>query len=127
MGFDAATFPDLDDPAQWDNARQLFAERFAERSRDEWCTVLLGSDACFAPMLSIAEAPSFAQNHDRATFVEIAGVVQPAPSPRFSRTPPAMPAAPDEPGASTHAVLRDWGIAAQRIASLVAEGVIAAD
>lgn len=126
MGFDPATFPDLDDPAQWDEAKRLFTLRFAERSRDEWCKVLLGTDACFAPMLTIAEAPEFAQNLDRATFVEIAGVFQPAPSPRFSRTPPAMPEAPDEPGASTHAVLRDWGISAQRIASLEAEGVIAA-
>jgi alpha-methylacyl-CoA racemase len=124
IGFGAEDFPDPEDRTAWPTGRQRMAERFAQRSRQEWCALLLGTDACFAPMLGFAEAPAFAQNRARGAFVEIAGVVQPAPSPRFSRTPASLPTPPEEPGASTHAVLHDWGIAPERIAELAARAVI---
>ena len=124
IGFDPASFPDPDDRASWPRGRELMAARFAERSREAWCDVLLGTDACFAPMLGFDEAPAFAQNRARAAFVEVAGVVQPAPSPRFSRTPAGVPTPPDAPGASTHALLREWGIAPDRIEALAADAII---
>jgi alpha-methylacyl-CoA racemase len=124
IGFDPTDFPDLDDRATWPLGRQLMAERFGQRSRDEWCELLLGSDACFAPMLGFAEAPDFLQNRAREAFVDVAGIVQPAPSPRFSRTPASRPTPPEEPGASTHAVLRDWGFSPEQIGKLEALSVI---
>jgi alpha-methylacyl-CoA racemase len=124
IGFAPRDFPDLDDRATWPIGRQLMAERFAQRSRDEWCELLLGTDACFAPMLGFAQAPAFLQNRARDVFVDVAGIVQPAPSPRFSRTPADRPTPPEEPGASTHAVLRDWGFAPERISELEALSVI---
>jgi crotonobetainyl-CoA:carnitine CoA-transferase CaiB-like acyl-CoA transferase len=91
--------PDLparDDPAGWEKLRRRFAERFAQRTRDEWTTVFAGLDACVAPVLSPLEAHAHPQNRARGTFVEVGGVRQPAPAPRFGRTPAAMPApAPD--------------------------------
>jgi alpha-methylacyl-CoA racemase len=124
LGFASAEFPDPDDRAQWPQGRQLMAERFAQRSRDEWCDLLLGSDACFAPMLGCGEAPAFAQNRAREVFVDVAGVVQPAPSPRFSRTAAGPPTPPEEPGASTHAVLAAWGFAPEQISALAARSII---
>jgi len=124
MGFDPATFPDVEDRATWPEARRMMAAAFARRSRDEWCALLQGTDACFAPMLSFQEAPEFVQNAARGAFVDIAGVTQPAPSPRFSRTPADLPTPPEQPGASTHSALRDWGIVPDRITALAARGLI---
>lgn len=125
IGFDPATFPDVDDRDNWPAAKELLARRFAERSRDDWNALLLGTDTCFAPMLSLREAPDFPQNQARQAFVDVAGIMQPAPAPRFSRTPPGIPSAPEEIGASTLAVLRDWGITPEQISALQAEAAIA--
>ncbi len=81
---------------------------FASRSRDDWCARLEGSDACFAPVLDWDEAPRHPHNVARATFVEVDGVVQPAPAPRLQRTPAAAPRAPQPPASDATAVLRDW-------------------
>lgn len=124
IGFDPATFPDVADRARWPEARALLAARFAERSRAEWCALLEGTDACFAPVLSLAEAPGHPQAVARAAHLAIDGVVQPAPAPRFSRTPAAPPSPAEAPGAGTHTVLAAWGIAAERIANLERLGVI---
>jgi len=126
IGFDPATFPDANDPARWPEARELLAGRFAERSRAEWCALLEGTDACFAPVLSLAEAPEHPQACARGTFVTVDGVVQPAPQPRFSRTPPAMPGAGEPAGASSRAVLADWGFDLTAIDRLEQAGVIRA-
>jgi alpha-methylacyl-CoA racemase len=97
---------------------------FKTRSRDEWCALLEGTDACFAPVLSMAEAPRHPHNVARGSFVEIDGVVQPAPAPRFSRTPSARPSAPQDQGAGTRTALAAWGIPLGRIEALVARGVL---
>ena len=83
---------------------------FAPRTREEWCRLLEGSDVCFAPVLSMAEAPLHPHNRERQTFVEVEGVVQPAPAPRFSRTPSRIQRTPAEPGEHTRAALKDWGV-----------------
>jgi alpha-methylacyl-CoA racemase len=86
--------------------------------------LLEGTEACFAPVLSMAEAPHHPHNVARGSFVEIDGVVQPAPAPRFSRTPTAKPTAPEEVGADTRSVLRGWEIPKERIEALIAGGVL---
>lgn len=124
MGFDPAAFPDMNDRKNWGEAKRLLAQRFAQKSREEWCALLEGTDACFAPVLPLAEAPGHPHNAERATFVQVDGLVQPAPAPRFSRTPAAAPTAPEAPGESGEAVLRGWGIADERIAELAKTGVL---
>lgn len=114
-----------DDPAEWPELKRLIAARIATRTRNEWCAVLEGSDACVAPVLTMEEAPGHPHNRARSTFVEVDGVVQPAPAPRFSRTVPATPTPPEPPGASTAAALADWGVEAVRIEALRTAGVVA--
>ena len=100
------------------------AALFKTRTRDEWCEVLEGTDVCFAPILSLSEAPSHPHNVARGTFVELDGVTQPAPAPRFSRTPSKIQKGPSADGVDTEAVLSDWGYDAARIAALRSAKVI---
>ena len=97
---------------------------FRTRTREEWCRLLEGSDVCFAPVLSMAEAPQHPHNRERQTFVEVEGVVQPAPAPRFSRTPSRIQRTPAEPGEHTRAALKDWGFSEAELERLQKEGVI---
>jgi alpha-methylacyl-CoA racemase len=103
--------------------RRALDNLFKTRTRDEWCALLEGTDACFAPVLSMAEAPQHPHNRARGTFVEVAGVVQPAPAPRFSRTTADRPTPPQDLGQGTRAALARWGIPQQRIDALLASGV----
>jgi alpha-methylacyl-CoA racemase len=112
------------DEARWPELKARFAALFATRSRDEWCALLEGTDACFAPVLDMAEAPRHPHNAARGAFVDIAGVTQPAPAPRFSRTAPEVSAAPAAPGEHTEDVLADWGWTGDAIAALKAAQVI---
>jgi alpha-methylacyl-CoA racemase len=112
------------DEARWPELKARFAALFATRSRDEWCALLEGTDACFAPVLDMAEAPRHPHNAARGTFVDIGGVTQPAPAPRFSRTAPSVGSAPPAPGEHTEDVLADWGWARDAIAALKAAQVI---
>jgi alpha-methylacyl-CoA racemase len=98
---------------------------FKTRTRDEWCALLEGTDACFAPVLSMAEAPHHPHNVARNAFVEVEGVVQPAPAPRFSRTPSTRPNAPQGQGEGTRSALADWGVPHDRIDSLIRDRAIA--
>ena len=81
------------------------------KTRDEWCALMEGTDVCFAPVLSLAEAPQHPHNLARETFVEVEGVTQPAPAPRFSKTPGAIQRPPASPGAHNDEILKDWEIA----------------
>ncbi len=120
---DDPVFSDQNDASRWPQMKQRLAEVFRSRTRDEWCARFDGSDACVAPVLDWDEAPAHAHNRARETFIDIDGVVQPAPAPRFSRTPTAVPvSAGRRPAAES--VLADWGIAAERIASLKGSGAI---
>ncbi|KFI06239.1 CaiB/BaiF CoA-transferase family protein [Massilia sp. BSC265] len=104
--------------AHWPELHERFAALFATRTRDEWCRLLEGTEVCFAPVLDLEEAPRHPHNAARRTFVEIDGVTQPAPAPRFSRTAPATPGVPSSPGADSEAVLADWGFTAESIEAL---------
>ena len=100
-----------DDPTTWPELRQAIARAFAARTRAEWTAVFEGTDACVAPVLSLTEAATHAHVAARGTFIEVGGVTQPAPVPRFSRTAPQHPTPPPRPGANALDVLRDWGLA----------------
>ncbi|MBE7247359.1 MAG: CoA transferase, partial [Actinomycetospora chiangmaiensis] len=106
--------------------RERLTDLFLTRTRAEWCAVLEGTDACFAPVLTMAEAADHPHNAARGTFVTVEGVTQPAPAPRFSRTPAAPPSPPQRRGEGTRSALAAWGIAADRIEALVAAGLLAA-
>ncbi len=115
-----------DDPAfamQWNGAawpqmKERIATLIATRTRDEWCRLLEGTDVCFAPVLDPDEAAAHPHNRARGTFVDVDGVTQPAPAPRFSRTPAQVRSPPPPPGQSDDAALADWGFAPAEIDAL---------
>lgn len=115
------------DRKSWPQMKDRVAALFRTKTRDEWCSIMEGSDICFAPVLSMAEAPRHPHNQHRGTFVEQDGVVQPAPAPRFSRTPGAIQRPPSQPGEHTEEALRDWGFSAPELERLRACGAIAAE
>lgn len=120
----------LDPGEQWDRAnwparQELLAETFARRTLADWCELLEGTDGCFAPVLDMDEAPQHAHNLRRGTFTHVAGVLQPSPAPRFSRTACPRPTAPAPPGAHTRAVLAELGLDAEDAAGLRDRGVVA--
>jgi alpha-methylacyl-CoA racemase len=124
LDIDPATMPPQMDRDQWPAAHARLAALFKTRTRDDWCRLLEGTDACFAPVLTSDEAQYHPHNALRATYVEIDGIVQPAPAPRFSRTRPDLPIAPQPPGPRTAAAaLAPW-LAADEIAALKAAGTI---
>jgi alpha-methylacyl-CoA racemase len=122
LGLDAAVLPAQNDRERWPELRRRFAAAIRSRTREEWCAVFAGSDACVAPVLSLSEAPMHPHNAARHTFIEQQGIVQPAPAPRFSRTPGAVQGPPVAAGTGGWAALRDWGFAAAEIEALRAQG-----
>jgi alpha-methylacyl-CoA racemase len=125
MEIDPKEMPAKLDRKRWPEAKANLAARFKARTRDEWCRLLEGSDACFAPVLSLAEAPIHPHNVARGTFIEVDGIVQPGPAPRFSRTPAGKPTPPEAPGERGNASLALWGFGPDEIASLKRAGVLA--
>ena len=122
-GLDEPLFDAQNDRSRWPAMRRRLTEVFASRSRDDWCALLEGSDACFAPVLDWDEAPRHPHNLARETHVEVDGVLQPAPAPRFSRTPAAQPTAPGSPPARQ--VLARWGWTGEEVDALEGSGVLA--
>ncbi|MFJ6169168.1 CaiB/BaiF CoA transferase family protein [Micromonospora orduensis] len=114
LGLADADLPAQHDVAGWPVLRERFAKVFAEGTRDEWTKLFDGTDACVAPVLSLAEAQCHPHLVARATFEEHSDVRQPAVAPRLSRTPGAIGGSPPVPGADTEAVLTDWGLGAHR-------------
>ncbi|MCZ4588769.1 CaiB/BaiF CoA-transferase family protein (plasmid) [Rhodococcus opacus] len=105
---DDPSLPGQLDRDGWAHLRTRFAEAFASRTRDEWSAVFADLDACVSPVLAPHEAPDGEHATARAGFVDVAGVRQPAPAPRFSRTPATEPTPPRLPGEDTEQVLTDW-------------------
>ncbi len=108
----------------WPEMREKVAAIFRGKTREQWCELMEGTDVCFAPVLDLAEAPKHPHNQARETFVDYAGVLQPAPAPRFSRTPGEIQSAAARVGEHSEQVLADWGFSTERIARLQAEGAI---
>jgi len=125
LGLDAGDLPAPADRARWPQLRERLAAVFRTRTRAEWCELLEGSDACVAPVLRPSEAPAHRHNLERGTFVPVGGSPQPAPAPRFSRTPPTPPSPPPAPGQHTDEVLAAWGFDAAEIAGLRGAGAVA--
>jgi alpha-methylacyl-CoA racemase len=116
--------PNRMDPQQWPELRERIAAAVKAKTRDEWADLAAASDACLSPVLTPAEAPQHPHNVERGTFVEVDGVTQPAPAPRFDRTPAATPQAPPRAGQDTDAVLTELGLADQ-IEALRQAGTVA--
>jgi len=115
--------PPQHDRARWPEMRALFEKTFKSKTRDQWCQVFEGSDACFAPVLSWSEARRDPHNTFRKTFVEVSGVEQPSPAPRFSHTPGMVRRAPPERGEGGRQALEDWGFAPAEIEKLKSRGL----
>jgi alpha-methylacyl-CoA racemase len=123
-GVDPQEFAPQTDPARWPELKQRLAKVIRGRTREEWCRVMEGTDVCFAPVLSMKEAPLHPHNRARGSFIEVAGVMQAAPAPRFSRTEAATPRAAQPAGSDTEAVLRDAGYDDAQIRALRERGVL---
>lgn len=124
LDLDPATLPDQDDRTQWPQTKKVFADVVRTRTRDEW-VARAGGRACVSPVLEVEESWADPHNVARGTFVEVAGVTQPAPQPRFSRSPAAVDGPPPAPGEHTRLALAAWGIAKDRIEAWEAAGAIA--
>jgi alpha-methylacyl-CoA racemase len=125
LGLAGESLPHQMDRSQWPALKEKIAAIIATKTRDEWCAIMEGTDVCFAPVLSMSEAPAHPHIKARGTFTEVAGVVQPAPAPRFSRTPPEIQRPPAHAGEHTEEALRDWGVADARLTELRSAGAIA--
>ena len=116
--------PEQNDRASWPSLKQRMAELIKTKTRDEWCELMEGTDACFAPVLEPGEAPSHPHNRHRGTFIDIEGVTQPGPAPRFSRTVPEVERPPARAGQHTDEALGDWGFTGDEIAKLREVGAV---
>ena len=121
-GIDDPAFKAQWDRSQWPALKEKLAAVLATRTRDAWCAVFEGSDACVAPVLDMDEAPLHAHNLSRNTFIEVNGIIQPAPAPRFSGTPAGQPTPPQPDGDAQ--VLSDWGFSADELACLRMQGAL---
>ncbi|MCG2634688.1 MAG: CoA transferase [Gammaproteobacteria bacterium] len=119
-----AELPEQNDRSRWPEMKARLAAIIESKTRDEWSAILDGSDVCFAPVLSMDEAPHHSHNIAQATFTEVAGVTQPAPAPKFSVTPSEVQMPPPHPGQHTDEALSDWGFSADDIARLKDVGAV---
>jgi alpha-methylacyl-CoA racemase len=108
----------------WERQRETLAAAFKTRTRSEWCELLEATDVCFAPVLTMDEAPEHSHVRARQTYVEVDGVVQPAPAPRFSHTQAVISRPPARAGQHTTEALRDWGWSTATISRLLQNGVL---
>ena len=122
LGLEKEALPDQLDRAQWPVMRKKLEDIFRRKTRDEWCALLEGTDACFAPVLTLGEAPAHPHNKARGAFIDLDGVMQPAPAPRFSGTPLEVRYGPPAVGANTTEALADWGFSGREVAALLESG-----
>jgi alpha-methylacyl-CoA racemase len=125
LDLDGCDLPSQMDRAGWPQVRSAVAGAFLTRTRDEWCTLLEGTDACFSPVVGLEEVESHPHNAARGTFISVDGRVQPRPVPRFSATPGTVDRPPPEPGQHTDEVLAESGLATEEINRLRGVGAVA--
>jgi alpha-methylacyl-CoA racemase len=121
-----AEFAKQMDKSAWPHLKERLTELFATKPRDQWCELMEATDVCFAPVLTMSDAAKHPHNVERGTFVDIAGTVQPAPAPRFSRTAAEIVMPPAHPGQHSVEILRDWGFDATRVDTLITSGAVVA-
>ena len=124
-GLVSTELPAQFDRDKWPAMKEKIAAIFRTKTRDEWCAIMENTDVCFAPVLTMSEAPHHPHNKARGTFTEVKGVVQPTPAPRFSRTPGAIQRPPAHPGQHTDEALADWGFSKAELAALREKHAIA--
>jgi alpha-methylacyl-CoA racemase len=124
-GLEGEDLPWQHDRAQWPALKERLAGIFRTKTRDEWCEIMEGTDVCFAPVLTIPEAVAHPHNVHRGTFVDVAGIPQPGPAPRFSRTQAAIARPPAHAGQHTDEILAEAGFDADRVAKLRETGAVA--
>jgi alpha-methylacyl-CoA racemase len=124
-GLDPEKYAKQMDPSQWPILKADLTKTFLSKTQAQWCEIMEGTDVCFSPVLSIFEAPEHPHNKARNSFMEVDGVMQQAPAPRFSRTSPEISHGARVPGQDTLSVLQDYGFSTDEITALQADGVIA--
>lgn len=124
VGLDDPLFDNQMDPSRWPEQRAAIADAIASKTRDEWDEILGGTDVCYAPVLELGEVADHPHHAARSAHVEIGGVVQPAPAPRFSGTPAATPVPAGTPGDDTVEVLTEAGFEAAEVEAMLASGAI---
>jgi alpha-methylacyl-CoA racemase len=124
LEIDRSAVPEQMDREGWPRMRESFASIFVTRTQEEWVEAFQGRDACVAPVLALSEAPAHPHNVARGSFVEVGGVIQPAPAPRFSGTPAPPTRRPRRPGDSTDSVLDHLGYSQGEIGKLRADSVV---
>ena len=124
LGISGTELPSQSDPQAWPQLRQTIAEAIRQRPRDEWAALAADTDTCLAPVLTPTEAPDHPHNRERRNFVEVGGVTQPAPAPRFSRTPAPEPSASPAPGAHSRAILQQFGFDHDDVSRLEQSGAV---
>jgi len=125
LGLDETDFDAQHEKTGWTGLKQKLAARFRTKSQAQWCDIMEGTDICFAPVLDLDEAPRHPHNVERNTFIEVDGVTQPAPAPRFSRTPAGMPAGAPTIGGDTQTILGEAGFSTDEVSQLRENGIIA--
>lgn len=123
-GLDAEDFSAQMDQSRWPEFKEKLTTVFKSKTRDEWCDIMEGSDVCFAPVLGLGEVADHPHNKARGTFVEMDGVVQPAPSPRFNRTKPALTHSSRIPGQDGREVLLGAGLSDSEVDELISQKVV---
>lgn len=123
-GVDPEVFANSYDKSQWPQMKERLIEVFKTKSQAQWCELMEGTDLCFAPVLNYREAPAHPHNAARNTYIDIDGLIQPAPAPRFARSDCATPSSPSSEGADTQEVLTQWGFSEQEITALGVDGAL---
>ena len=123
-GLDPDVFKEQHNNKKWPELKRKLSDLFKTKTRDQWCQIMQGTDICFAPVLDYTEAAEHPHNRARGTFINIDGVTQPAPAPRFSRTECETPSTPHAEGSDTDAILGDWGFDPELIDSLRRSGAL---
>jgi alpha-methylacyl-CoA racemase len=123
LGLAEADLPKQYDRNSWPALRNAFARAFLSKTRDEWCAIFRDSDACVTPVLGFSEAPHHPHHRARGNFIEVGGVIQPAPAPRFLGTPSEVPSPAPQRGEHGAAALREWGFGPLDVSRLHEWGV----
>ena len=121
---DTEIFGDQNNPTKWPDLKNKLTDIFKNKTRDQWCELMEGTDICFAPVLDFLEAQKHPHNMARETYIDVDGMMQPAPAPRFSRTESQVTNGARAAGEDTHEVLGSWGFSEERIKQLRASGAL---